>query len=80
MGLLHIAVLGVIAGWISIWSSVMFNQTVEKRVKSLIIGVVIDVALLAYFMYNDNGAVFSLLLCFKYLFLSAIDFNKTLRQ
>jgi hypothetical protein len=80
MGLLIIAVLGFIVGWIAIWSTVMFNQTVEERAKSLIIGVVLDVALLALFMYNDNGAVFSLLLCFKYFFLSAINFDKTLRQ
>ena len=80
MALLIYAIIGASFGYIAIWSSVIFNKTFEERVKSLLIGVPIDVMILIFFTMNGNGAIFTWMLIFKYLFLAAIDFDKTLRQ
>jgi uncharacterized membrane protein len=80
MVLLVIAALGVASGYLALWSSVVFYRTTEERVKNLLYGVVIDVILLAVFAINGYGTAMGLILIFKYLFLSAINFDKTLRQ
>jgi hypothetical protein len=59
---------------------VIFNKTLEERVRSLLLGVLIDVIILIFFAMNGQGAVFAWMLIFKYLFLAAIDLDKTLRQ
>ena len=80
MGLLIYAIIGASFGYIAIWSSVIFNKTLEERVRSLLLGVPIDVIVLIFFAMNGNGAMFTWMLIFKYLFLAAIDLDKTLRQ
>lgn len=80
MTLLVIAFMGVAGGYFSIWSAVMFNDSVEKRAVSLLIGTLVDVILLAGFMLMGNGIAFSWFLMFKYAFLSIVNFDETLRQ
>jgi hypothetical protein len=80
MTLLIYAIIGASFGYIAIWSSVIFNKTLEERVRSLLLGVVIDVIMLILFAMNGQGAMFTWMLIFKYLFLAAIDLDKTLRQ
>lgn len=80
MALLIIVILGIVAGYVAIWSSVVLNKTLEERVRVLIMGVLVDVILLGFFAYIGNGVSFGWILVFKYIFLSLIDYEKTLRQ
>jgi hypothetical protein len=80
MTLLIVAILGAGCGYLAIWSSIVLNSTVEERVRSLLLGVVIDVILLSLFAMAGSGSVFAWMLIFKYLLLAAVDLDKTLRQ
>jgi hypothetical protein len=80
MFLLTVAFVGIASGYLSIWSTVFFQKTIEERVKTLLIGVATDVIMLLGFTYVGQGVLFVWILIFKYLFLAAIDFNRTLRQ
>lgn len=80
MGLLIVAILGAACGYLAIWSAVIFQKTFEERVKTLLMTVVVDAIMLLGFAYAGQGAVFTTVLIFKYLFLAVIDFDKTLRQ
>lgn len=80
MVLLIVAIIGAGCGYMSIWTSVILNANVEERVRSLLLGVVIDVIMLALFSLAGHGFIFSWMLVFKYLLLAAVDLDKTLRQ
>jgi hypothetical protein len=80
MTLLVIAALGFAAAYMSIWSAIKFNDTVEERTSSLLTGVLIDVILLGVLILMGSGLIFNIFLICKYIFLSFIDFDKTLRQ
>lgn len=80
MILVAIIAFGFGAGYLSIWSAVAFNETLEERAKSLLLGVLVDVIMLIFFTLSGSGSVFTVFLIAKYLFLSFINFEKTLRQ
>jgi len=80
MILIAIIAFGVGAGYLSIWSSVVFNKSLEERAASLLIVVLVDVTMLIFFMLYGSGSVLTLFLIAKYLFLSIVNFDKTLRQ
>ena len=80
MSLLAIIVMGLLSGYISLWSAVKFNKALEDRVNSLLISVVIDVIMLMLFTWIGTGSIFTSLLIVKYAFLSIINFDETLRQ
>lgn len=83
MTLLIICAVGMASGYFSIWTAVVFNESVEERVKSLLIGIIIDVIMLIIFkMYGFYGYenIFSWFLIYKYIFLSIVNFDETLRQ
>jgi hypothetical protein len=80
MQTLILALFGAWCGHMTIWSAVKFCESIEERVQSILQSVVVDVILLALFALYGNGASFTMLLIFKYIFLAAVNFDKTLRQ
>jgi hypothetical protein len=80
MSLIAIIVMGLLSGYINIWSAVKFNDTLDKRINSLLLSVVIDVIMLILFTWIGSGSMFTSFLIAKYAFLSIINFDETLRQ
>ena len=80
MSLLVIVAMGLASGYINIWSAVKFNKALKDRVNSLLTSVVVDVMMLILFTWIGSGNIFTLFLIAKYAFLSAINFDETLRQ
>jgi hypothetical protein len=77
---LAIVAIGFASAYFTVWSAMTFNNTLEERVSNLLFSVIIDVILLVLLTISSSGFLFTQFLIGKYLFLAAIDFDKTLRQ
>ena len=80
MPIVAIIVMGLVSGYISIWTAVKFNDTLDKRINIILLSVVVDVIMITLFTLIVSGSIFTIFLIAKYVFLSIINFDRTLRQ
>lgn len=78
--LFFLGCIGIIGGFLTVWSAVYFNEKLEERVKSILNTVVIDVIFLIVFTMAGMGGAYTLMLIFKYSYLSGVNFEKALRE
>ncbi len=77
LALLSIA--AVIAGYTNIWLA-MLNPTLEARVTSLLMVIVVDILMLIGYKIWVGDPFIGLFLSVKYLFFCFVHFDKTLRR
>jgi len=80
MTLLLVIFSAFLAAYSTVWIAVRFNETVEERVKNILMSIVFDVIFLCLYMIYVSGNFLAFFLVLKYIFLSMIKFDKTLRQ
>lgn len=78
--LFFLGCVGIIGGYVTVWTAVYFNEKLEERVRSILNTVVIDAIFLILFTMAGVGNPYSLMLIFKYCYLSGVNFNKALRE
>lgn len=78
--LFFLGCVGIIGGYLTVWTAVYFNEKLEERVRSILNTVVIDAIFLILFTMAGAGKAYSLMLIFKYCYLSGVNFDKALRE